>query len=111
MNVTMLIFYKAQTLPFFILAGIIYGIGYGAVVPTTQAMSVLNIPANRRGAANATLYLFVDLGVGLGSFIWGALAHRVGFSLMYLLAIIPILCALVFYLLFARKAKILANNR
>lgn len=110
MNLTMLIFYKAQTLPPFILAGVIYGIGYGAVLPTTQAMSVLNVPANRRGVANGTFFIFVDLGVGLGSIIWGAVAHTVGFSLMYLSAIVPTLCALIFYLLFARESKFLEIN-
>ncbi|MFZ3102516.1 MAG: MFS transporter [Desulfitobacteriaceae bacterium] len=107
MIVTMLIIFKAQSLPLFILAGVTYGIGIGAVQPTLQAMSVLNAPAGRRGAANATYFTFFDLGFGLGSIMWGAVAHAVGFSVMYLLTTVPILCALIFYVLFARQAKLI----
>ena len=107
MTVTMLILFKAQSLPLFILAGVTYGIGLGAVQPTLHAMSVLNVSASRRGAANGTFFTFFDLGFGLGSVIWGLVAHAVGFSLMYLLTIVPILCALIFYFLFVRQAKLI----
>lgn len=111
MSVTMLILFKAQTLSLFILAGVVFGIGFGAVQPTLQAMSVHNVPASRRGAANGTYFTFYDLGFGLGSVLWGTVAHKVGFSLMYLFTVIPILCALIFYLLFARQAKLIEINR
>ena len=111
MIVTMLLLFKAQSLPLFITAGVIYGIGIGAVQPTLQAMSVLNVSASRRGAANGTFYTFYDLGVGLGSIIWGAVAHTMGYSLMYLSTIAPVVCALIYYLLFARQAKLLEINR
>ena len=103
-SLTMLILFKAQSLPAFILAGIIYGCGFGAVQPTLQAMSVLNVPPNRRGAATGTYFTFFDLGVGLGSILWGVVAHAIGYSLMYLLVIIPTLAALTIYLVLARRS-------
>lgn len=102
----LLIIYAARTLPVFILAGLVYGIGFGAVQPTMQALSVLYVPPERRGSATATYFLFIDLGLGLGSVLWGLVAEDFGYELMYLTAIIPSLLSLLVYLLFARRAGV-----
>lgn len=104
-NLTLVIIYLAHTLPVFILAGVVYGIGFGAVQPTTQALSVSYVPPERRGAATATYFLFLDLGLGLGSVLWGFVAQFLGYELMYLVVIIPSLLSLLVYLFFARQAK------
>lgn len=101
----MTIIYFAHTLPVFILAGMVYGIGYGAVQPTTQALSVLYVPIERRGAATATFFLFLDLGMCLGAVMWGFVAQYFGYGLMYLMVIIPTLFAMLVYLLFPREAE------
>ncbi len=106
MGVTTMILWKAQTLPAFVLAGIIFGIGFGAVQPTLQAMSVLIVTPERRGAATGTYLTFFDIGVGAGSVLWGWVAHSVGYSTMYLLATLPTLAAFFVYLLFSRQAKV-----
>ncbi|NLB36096.1 MAG: MFS transporter [Clostridiales bacterium] len=104
-SLAMIIIYFAHTLPVFILAGIVYGMGYGAVQPTTQALSVLYVPMERRGAATATFFLFLDLGMCLGAIMWGFVAQYIGYGLMYLMVIIPNLPALLVYLLFPRLAE------
>jgi len=104
-GLAMLIIYLAHSLPVFILAAIAYGIGYGAVQPTTQALSVLYVPLERRGAATATFFLFLDLGLGVGSVLWGFVAQYIGYDFMYLMVIIPSLLALLVYLLFPRHAE------
>ncbi|KAF1085540.1 Purine efflux pump PbuE [Sporotomaculum syntrophicum] len=104
-SLAMTIIYFAHTLPVFILAGMVYGIGYGAVQPTTQALSVLYVPMERRGSATATFFLFLDLGMCLGAVMWGVVAHYFGYGLMYLMVIIPTLLALLVYLLFPREAE------
>ncbi|GAB6151947.1 MFS transporter [Desulfosporosinus burensis] len=109
-TLTLVILYVAQTLPVFILAGIIYGIGFGAVQPTTHALSVLYVPLERRGAATATYFMFLDLGLALGSILWGVVAKAVGYDVMYLLVILPTLVSLLVYLLFARKTKMQHDN-
>lgn len=103
---TLIIIYLAHSLPVFILAGLVYGIGFGAVQPTSQALSVLYVPPERRGAATATYFLFLDLGLGLGSVLWGLVVQALGYDLMYLLVIIPALLSLLVYLLFVRQAKV-----
>jgi MFS family permease len=101
---TLIIIYFARSLPAFIFAGFVYGTGFGAVQPSMQALSVLFVPPERRGAATATYFLFLDLGLGLGSVLWGLVAQSYGYELMYLAAIIPSLISLFVYLL-ARQRK------
>lgn len=109
-TLTLVILYVAHTLSVFILAGFIYGIGFGAVQPTTHALSVLYVSPERRGAATATYFMFLDLGLGLGSILWGIVAQSVGYDVMYLLVIFPTLVSLLVYLLFARKTEMLQGN-
>lgn len=105
-SLTMALLYLATTLTMFVIAGIVFGIGFGAVQPSLQALSVLNVPPDRRGAAVGTYFTAFDIGIGLGSVLWGVVAQVVGYSAMYLLNIIPGVLALVFYLAFSRQSQI-----
>lgn len=86
-----------------LLAAVIYGFGFGAVQPSLQAMSVRNVPFNRRGAANATFFSSFDLGIGLGSAIGGVIAEQFGYNVMYFIASIMALCAFICYWSFGRR--------
>lgn len=94
----MYILYNAVNIQWFLLAGIIYGIGFGAAQPSLQALAIVSTPPERRGGANATFFTGFDLGIGISSIMWGVIAEAIGYSLMYLCAIIPALAGLVFYL-------------
>lgn len=48
-------------------AAAIYGAGSGSAIPIRNAMLVRICPPDRRGAANATFFAAMDIGVGLGS--------------------------------------------
>jgi MFS family permease len=69
----------------FMIAGFILGLGSGVVFPTFQAMVNNLVPAQRRGAANSTLFSGLDLGIGLGMLITGYLAHTIGLPHTYLI--------------------------
>jgi MFS family permease len=88
-----------------LIAAVVYGFGFGAVQPSLQAMTVQNVPFNRRGAANGTFFSAFDLGIGLGSALGGIVADMAGYNVMYMVASIPALCALFFYLLTIRHKK------
>ncbi len=103
-GLTMVILYFAQNLAFFIIAAICYGIGFGASQPSLQAMAVYNVPPQRRGAANGTFLSGFDLGIGVGSIIWGYVAKITSYSTMYLLTVIPVIAGFVFYFLFYKKS-------
>lgn len=95
---TMVILHLSHSLFFFLIAAVVYGIGYGSVLPALQAMTVSNIPLQRRGAANATFLSGHDLGIGIGSIVWGTTIKIFGYHTMYLLAIIPAIIAFILYL-------------
>lgn len=105
-GLTMIILFFAQNLYFFIAAAICYGIGFGAVQPSLQAMAVFNIPPQRRGAANGTFMSGFDLGIGIGSMLWGFIAKFTGYSTMYLLAVIPVIIAFFLYLFMSKKKAV-----
>ncbi|SCM79158.1 Arabinose efflux permease family protein [uncultured Sporomusa sp.] len=89
--------YIANQLGIFLLAAAIYGVGFGMVSPSLQALSVMNAPANRRGTANGTFFTGFDLGIGISSILWGAVAQVTGYSFMFLYTILPCLLALFIY--------------
>ena len=94
----MLILFFAHSLFAFLVAGFIYGIGFGGTQPALQAMAVRNIDPSRRGAANATFFLGFDIGIGIGSIVWGLIAEAMGYQYIYLFALIPTLIAFVLFL-------------
>jgi len=106
--VAILLLYLAHSLLVFLLAGFIYGIGFGGTQPALQAMAVRNVEPSRRGAANATFFLGFDFGIGFGSIAWGLLVDILGYEYIYLLALIPTLIALVLFLKASGKASLKA---
>ncbi len=102
-GLTMIILFSAQNLYFFLAAAVCYGIGFGAIQPSLQAMTVFHVPPQRRGAANGTFMSGFDLGIGVGSMIWGLIAKILGYSTMYLLAVIPVIIALFLYFVLGKN--------
>lgn len=97
-SISMIVLSQAYNLWVFLLAGILYGIGFGSVHPSMQAMAVKYVAPNRRGAANATFFSAFDLGIGAGAIVGGYVSKILGYSQMYLIAAIPAALALVIYL-------------
>jgi MFS family permease len=96
----------SNTLPLFLVCGVLYGIGFGSVQPTLLALALHGVEPQRRGAVNGTVFSFFDLGIGLGSVALGFLANVLGYSQMYLLASIAPLIGLALFFLWP-KAKAL----
>lgn len=83
--------------------GVLVGMGNGIIMPTVQTMAINMVPMERRGAANATFFSAVDLGIGAGSISLGYVAEYYGISMMFFICGIILLFPLVFYFLFVRK--------
>jgi MFS family permease len=96
--IAMVLLSRAHSLSGFLLAAVVYGAGFGAVQPSLLALAIVLSPPQRRGAANATFFSGFDLGIGLSSIMWGAVAEVTGYSLMYLLTVLPVAAALICYL-------------
>jgi MFS family permease len=92
------ILFIASSLPLFLLAGVIYGLGYGMAQPVLNALVISRAPADRRGAANATFLCAMDMGGILGAVVWGIVAQLVGFSYIYIASSFLIVLAVILYL-------------
>jgi MFS family permease len=68
----------------FYIAALILGFGNGVVFPTFQTMINNMVPATRRGAASSTLYMAVDLGMGLGMILSGVVSQNFSIATAFL---------------------------
>jgi MFS family permease len=66
-----------------IVAGLVAGLGYGAVYPALIALGSGRMPPEARGRALSLITACIDLGDATGPVIAGVLATRCGFSLMF----------------------------
>ena len=80
------------TLP---VAAVLYGVGFGSAQPALQALVVDQASPERRGAAISAYYVAFDLGVGLGTVLFGVAGGVVGLPLTFQLAAGVALAALV----------------
>ena len=64
-------------------AGFLTGVSKAFILTVLNTEAIIRTPMRRRGAANATFYMFMDVGVGLGSVIWGRIADIFGTSWIY----------------------------
>ena len=99
----LLLLVKATSLPMFLLVGVVYGLGFGTVQPILNALVISLAPPERRGAANATFAVAMDLGIGLGAVSLGFLAQKMGYEYMYGCSVIFTMLALVMYFALLRK--------
>ncbi len=96
---------QASTISHLIIGGILYGIGFGMAQPTIHALCIRSAPPEKRGAANATYWTAYDVGIFLGSIIWGLVVALVGYHLMFYLNIIPMAIALIIHFMPYRFKK------
>jgi MFS family permease len=68
----------------FYFSAVILGFGHGVVWPTFQTMINNIVAPHRRGAANSTAFIAMDLGMGLGMIIAGAISQFSSISLAFL---------------------------
>lgn len=94
----MMVLAFAASLPAFLVAGALYGLGYGAVQPTLNAVTFMFCPAERRGAANATYLSAMDIGMTLGPIVWGIVSQTAGFPYVYISSAVCVAIALVVYI-------------
>jgi len=76
----------AETKLVLLVACLILGLGFGLIMPSIQAMTVALVAANRRGAANATMFSAFDVGISSGALLFGLLAEFIDLSYIFLIA-------------------------
>lgn len=90
-----------------LIAGFLYGLAYGTVTPTLQAIAVSRVTKEKQGTANAMYFSSMDLGMAIGSIGLGTLASYTGYHFIYGFSIICLVGLLLTYtILFGRKRTI-----
>jgi len=81
-----------------IIAAILFGAGYGTVMPCLQTWTVQKVSEAKSGAANATFLSSFDVGVGISAFILGLLAEWISLEMIFrLVSISFLLVAMLVY--------------
>ena len=81
----------------FYISAILIGFGNGVIFPTFQTMINNLADAAHRGAANATLYTAVDLGMGFGMFMAGLIAQHISMPAIFWLSAGVCFAGLIFF--------------
>ncbi len=97
---------RASSTQTLVLAGIVYGIGSASAVPALMALVIDLGGPDRRGAAMATYWAMVDLGVSGGSVVAGQIVPAVGYGGLFIVAALAPLAGLCAFLLYARLRQI-----
>jgi len=113
--VSMVILALGTTFEVFILAAVVYAIGYGSCYTLISALAVDTVDANLRGSAIAFSYMGKDVGVMVGSMALGFLAQALGFVFLYLavsgVLVAGIVVFIVIRLLMAEKVPNLKDRK
>ena len=92
-----------------LIAGGTFGLGYGGVAPFGQAIAIREARKDRIGVATSTFFGFLDLGVGGGPIILGAIIPMlgkgmVGFRNLYLYSAPAVIIVwIIYYLVHGKK--------
>lgn len=86
-------------------SALLLGFGVGTIQSCGLAMAVRRTPDARLSLANATFYILLDTGVGVGPLVLGAVVPVIGFRSMYLGLGAVALVALAAFLAITRARK------
>lgn len=81
----------------FLLAGVLMGVGFGNFQSAGQAVSLTLVTRSRFAQATTTFFLFFDLGIGLGPYLFGFLVPVIGYEGMFLALALTAIVAAVLY--------------
>lgn len=83
------------------------GAGFGNFQSAGQAVSLSLVSRSRFAQATTTFYIFFDLGIGLGPYLFGFMVPAVGYGGMYQSLAVVVLGALaVYYFLHGRRVSL-----
>ncbi|MGN1231567.1 MAG: MFS transporter [Anaerotignum sp.] len=84
-------------------SAVMTGLGYGSFIPAVQAILVRSMEPQHIAVAIATFLALLDIGMGLGAYVLGALVPVLGYRLLYALLTAVILGCMVGYLILQGK--------
>lgn len=89
----------------YLVGGVAYGFLQGVCLPVFTSLAVRDVAVDRRGVAGGTVYCMLDLGMGVGTTLWGVIIGAFGFTASFLGggAVLVLGCLLAY--LFYRKER------
>lgn len=90
---------------FIIISGILFGVGFGSLIPTLQSWTLSLTPDNRRGVANGMFFSSIDLGIGLSGLVFGILAQYVETGTLFQISSMFLILAILVALFEGRRQK------
>ncbi len=87
------------------IAGVLFGIGFGSLIPTLQSWTLSLTPPNRRGVANGMFFSSIDLGIGLSGLVFGVLAQFIDLGTLFRISSGFIVLALILTIVKGRQTK------
>lgn len=81
-----------------LLAAAILGFGIGNFQSISQVISLKLVQSQRFGQATSTYFIFLDLGVGFGPYLFGFLVPWLGYVGLYVASAVIVLTGIPFYL-------------
>jgi MFS family permease len=80
----------------------LYGIGFGSAQPVLQATILRLVPPDRRGVASASFSTATDLGIGLGSIIFGWVAKYASYQILFTISAVSVIFSLLGFVFFVK---------
>lgn len=89
-----------------LLAGILFGIGFGNFHSLGQVVALTLVTKSRYPQATTTFFVLFDLGIGIAPYLFGLIIPHIGFTGMYLTLVGTVLCsALLYYFVHGKKVR------
>jgi len=102
-TVNLILLAMARSEGMFLLCGVLYGVFGGALIPSLNSLAAQSVPKEKRGGAIGTYYVLMDVGLAVGSVLWGEIAEHSSYSAAFLAAAATMAISGVLALLFCRK--------
>lgn len=97
--ISMLVLGFSHTPSMFFSGAFIFGIGYGLNSPTLFAWTIDLSPEHTRGKGVATLFIFLEVGIGLGALISGTVYQGMGERFPWIFGVAGIFSLIAFFYL------------
>jgi MFS family permease len=87
-----------------LLARALMGLDYGNFLSCGQAISIKEAPPkDRLGLTTSTYYIFLDVGFGIGPYLFGTLVPFMGYRSLYLMMAAVIIATMILYTFLYQK--------
>ena len=97
MALALFVLSRAESAAVLLCAGLLLGVGFANFQSVGQAVSLSLVSRSRYAQATTTFYIFFDLGIGLGPYIFGRFIPTAGYEGMYLALSLMVLASIGLY--------------